>query len=148
MSTILFFALLAPACSVYRSSSGLFDLKSLQEVKIIDSGRLYSTYDFDKYEREELRQQLTPEQLELVEKYHKEDAWPPAISTFEKREEVRPLISGYRAFIVAQLDDKYVLIIPARLNKKMPSGMRPDRDIFFVISKSAVSMIGTEVGKK
>lgn len=138
LSTILLLFMIMPACSVYRSSSGLFDIKGLKEVQIVDSRHLYSTYDIDKYEREELLRQLSEEQFELVEKYHREDSWPEAISSFEKREKVRPMINNYRAFILAEMDDKYILIIPARANRHMPMGFRPKHDVFFIISRSAV----------
>ena len=138
LSTIVLIFMIMPACSVYRSSSGLVDIRSLKEVQIKDSRRLYSTYDIDKYERKQLSTVLDPELLELVEKYHREDSWPEAISTFEKREKVRPMIENYRAFILAEMDDNYILIIPARANRHMPPGFRPKQDLFFIISRTAV----------
>lgn len=138
LSTIFLIFMILPSCSVYRSSSGLIDIKGLKEVQIQDSGRLYSTYDIDKYEREELLGQLSEEALELVEKYHREDSWPEAISNFEKREKVRSMIKNYRAFILAEMGDKYILIIPARANRRMPLGFRPKHDVFFIISRTAV----------
>ena len=138
LSTIVLIFMILPACSVYRSSSGLIDIRDLKEVQIKDSRRLYSTYDIDKYEREQLSRVLDPEVLELVEKYHREDSWPEAISTFEKREKVRSMIENYRAFLLAEMDDKYILIIPARANRRMPLSFRPKRDVFFIISRTAV----------
>lgn len=139
MCAALFFAVLLTDCNPYKSTSGLIDIKGLEPVQIKDSAFLYSTYRLTESDKEALREEWSGEVVALVEKYAHEDAWPPAIDNFRSREKIRAQINGYVALALGEIEDKYVLIIPARLNEELPRNMRPERDIFFIMGKEGVA---------
>jgi hypothetical protein len=46
----------------------------------------------------------------------------------------------YKARLLARCGDKVILVVPAELNRKAPSGLRPFMDIYLVYSTSAVQV--------
>ena len=109
-----------------------------KRVVIIDSGELYSTYIFTESEEEDIRAQVSASVMQEILDYHTEDSWPRDIASLESRENNRPAISSYMAYQVAKTGEKVILYVPARKNKKLPDGLRPKRDFYFVIGTEGV----------
>jgi Skp family chaperone for outer membrane proteins len=121
-------------------STSLFaQFKTKKSAKIIDPGQLYSSYNLSKEEESTIRKQVGDEALSLIKNACHENKWPTGISAFDDRQKAKEIVKKYKAFIVAEFGDKYVLWIPAKKNHKMPEEMQSRNDFFFIIGKKGVS---------
>lgn len=118
------------------NTSPLFAQK--QRVIITDSGELYSTYVFTTSEEEDIKNQVSAAAFREIMDYHTEDSWPSDIGSLKSRESNRPAISSYIAYQVAKTGNKAILYISAKKNKKLPEGLRPKRDFYFVIGTEGI----------
>ncbi|MFN0202140.1 MAG: hypothetical protein ACKVTZ_11505 [Bacteroidia bacterium] len=117
--------------------------KHCPKVKIIDAGEMYATYDLARSPRDQnmLREQgLSDEALRLIIVQSKEAAWNMAISQVEERERQREAFTKFNAYLVGDLADKYVLVVPKNKNQKQPSYLIPDKDMYLIIGKNGVSL--------
>jgi len=107
-------------------------------VKIIDPGELYSTYEFTEDEKAELKKQVKEAEYDKILNHYTEKKWPAGIDDLNERTDNPDKIKQYKVWIIATLQDKYVLKIPSAKNKHMPDEMVDDFDFYFVIGKSGV----------
>ena len=108
--------------------------------KITDSGDLYSTYSWDEpKDKESLERQLGVRYAADVIKYSHEDNWPSGIATLDGRNANRAELNSYNIEQVADLGDKYVVVVSPTQNRDKPSNMKPSRDIYLIIAKTGVT---------
>jgi hypothetical protein len=127
--------------TVTSSSSVTWDLENLSEVKIVNVGRLYSTYNLSTdYDAQSTlkNQAISQAKLDDIIMYSTEKNWPEGINTFADRSGHWEDIARYRVWVVGSFDDKVVLLIPKSKNLHMPPDYRPTRDIYFVIGDDGV----------
>jgi hypothetical protein len=116
---------------------------------IKSTGGLYSGFKMEENAAAaSLRSQLGSSRFDEIAKYSKEENWPEGISTFSNRESNRSQMNDYKAYKVANVDDKFILHIPAAENKFMPYALQPQHDIYFVINATDVLLSNTESPKK
>lgn len=117
--------------------SNVFAQKA-KPVKIIDPGELYSTYELLQTEKDEIYKQVNPAEYEQILKYCTEESWPEGINTLDERLAHVDGILSYKIFKVAELDESFILKIPAKQNSKMKGDLKPKHDFYFIISKKGV----------
>jgi|GEM_PF-2306709 len=139
MRTLVLFLLVACAGLTGLQAQSI-KYKKLAKVKITDAGELYSNYEWSSEEREGVKAQLKDQALvDLVEKYSKDSDWPENMKDFEWRIANPEKIQSLKVRLVATMgDDKYLLIVPAKENKKAPFPVK--RDMFILIRKVAVQV--------
>lgn len=121
-------------------STSLFaQFKAKRSVKISDPGQLYSSYNLSREDENAIRKQVGDEGLSLIKSACHEEQWPKGIAAFDDRQKAREKIKQYKAFVVAQFSDKYILWIPAKKNKRMDDEMKSPNDFFFIVGKKGVS---------
>jgi hypothetical protein len=113
-----------------------------QGAKVSDFGSLYSTYGDDDL-RTGLSGKFSATKLAFIVENATESAWPDGIATLDKRNENRSKMYDYKLYKVTTFgSDSYTLLMaPAAENKHMQSDMRPDHDIYFVVSTDVVSVV-------
>jgi hypothetical protein len=117
----------------------LFDGKKAKTVLIADLGELFSTYNMNGSEKEEVRNQLTNKDLlDEIITYSKEAEWPEAVNSLEKRLKVRSTIMKYHFYKVAQFGDKTIISVPKEKNKHMPAGFIPAGPMYMVFATNVV----------
>lgn len=107
-------------------------------IKIVDPGELYSTYDLQQTEKDEISKQVKSGEYEYILTHCNEDSWPEGINTLDERLENVEAIKNYKAFKVAKLDAIYVVKIPAKDNKKIKGDMKPEHDFYFIIGEKGI----------
>jgi len=113
--------------------------KKCMRTEITDPGEFYSTYDFEQSDLDMLKTAgVKDATIELVKKYHTEDAWPAQLGNFDVRIDNPDKIKTYVVYILADMGDKYLLVAPAKYNKAIGEGWAPAQDIYFVIGKVGV----------
>ncbi len=119
-----------------------FSLKAQTKVTIYDSGELYSTYSFadNKSASDEVRKKVGEDLFKKILESCNESAWPKGISTLESRNQNRERIKSYVAYLVTRFDNDQMIVLrlPAKENSAMPSNMKPEKDIFFIMAASAI----------
>lgn len=108
-------------------------------VEILETGGLMSTPSFSAEESEAILKTVPAIWWPEIQKLVNESSWPEGISTLSGRNNVRPEMNNYRAFIVAEYGSTVLLHLPAIANQHMEPPLRPEKDIFFLIAKSSVS---------
>lgn len=117
--------------------------RNLPKAKILKADGVYATYSIDDVPAamESLdKQGLSKAEIEAVVFRSHERNWPEGIESFEKRYPKLPQVKKYKAFRLAQWEDKVLLVIPAEINKKAAVGLRPYLDIYMVFDASAVKV--------
>jgi hypothetical protein len=85
-------------------------------------------------------QGLSRPEIEAVIFRSHERNWPDGIDSFDERYPRLTEMKKYKARLLARCGDKVILVVPAELNRKAPSGLRPFMDIYLVYSTSAVQV--------
>ncbi len=109
-----------------------------KKVEILDPGKLYSTYNLDPEELDELYAQgFSEQQVEHIGKMSHEDYWPAKMAELDSRLDNRTTIKEYTVYRIGYLKeqspDKSILWVRAKKNKKMPAGFAPKEDFFIII---------------
>ncbi len=113
--------------------------------KITDSYGIWTDFDLrTKPDAEKFRGQVGSALFEeIANNCNEKKGWPGAISSYEERNKVRDQILKYVCYQIGEVDDKWVLRVPAEENKFLPYGVRPDHDIYFMVRKTDVQLTGT-----
>lgn len=108
-------------------------------VEIIVPGDLFSTYDLNDGEIEMLKiQKVNTVLMEKIVNNHKEDAWPSSFGNLDQRIANPEIVKSYVVYKLADLEDKVVLIVPAKYNKDKDGGWSLSKDIFLIMNKSGI----------
>lgn len=119
-----------------------FDGKKLQQVAVTDMGDLYSTYKFTEADKQELGAQFqNKDVVSQIITYSKEENWPDAINSLEKRLKARATLLRYRFYKVAVIGNKTILTLPPQKNRHMPYGFVPAGIMYMVIKSSSVKAL-------
>lgn len=113
--------------------------KKYKAVKITDPGELYSTYDFEDEEASELKKTLGAALFENINANHTETTWPEKFGDFDTRIDNEEKTKAYKVFLVAELGEKNILVVPAKYNKGMGDGYTSSKDFYIVIGNSGLS---------
>lgn len=109
-----------------------------KKATIVDPGELYSTYQFDETELEMLSAAVGNTLAGRVNENHTEDRFPVAMQDLDARTDNPERMKAFRVYKLARLDDKWVLVVPAKYNKHQPSGWAPQQDFFLVMRAEGV----------
>lgn len=134
---LIIFVLSSCKSSYYTLSDGT----KCKQVKISDPSELYSTYCLAKSPRDQqalLAQGISETQLQEINNYSLETAFPLALTQLEQREKLWEAMKKYNAYYVGSFADKNLLVIPPSRNQKIPKYLIPDRDIYFIIGENGV----------
>ena len=102
-------------------------------------GDLYSTYKFTDADKQELSSQLQNKELvNQIITYSKEENWPDAINSLDKRLKARATMLKYHFYKVASFGNKTILTLPPQKNRHMPYGFVPAGTMYMVIKSSSV----------
>lgn len=74
--------------------------------------------------------------------------WPGAIASYTERNKVRDQMLKYVCYQIGEIDDKWILRVPASENGFLPYGVRPEHDIFFMVRKTDVDLTGSPVNTR
>ena len=134
--TLLFFTtLLADA----QSKKYKVDGKKCVRMELMDAGEFYSTFTIDAAEIETLKaQKVKPILMDHIINNHTEDKWPSELANLDTRFNYPEKVNSYVVFKVAKLNDKYILVVPARFNNDNGEGWASTNDIFFVVGEKGV----------
>lgn len=114
--------------------------------KVKDSFGIWTDFDLrSKSDAAQVKAKLGYAVFEEVANYCSEKSWPAGISSFTEREKVRSEMKQYVCYQIAESDDKWILLVPASENSFQPYGIRPTRDIYFVVRKTDVDLSGTPI---
>jgi hypothetical protein len=114
--------------------------------KVKDSFGIWTDFDLrSKSDAAQVKAKLGYAVFEDVANYCSEKSWPAGISSFTEREKVRSEMKQYVCYQIAESDDKWILLVPASENTFQPYGIRPTRDVYFVVRKSDVDLSGTPI---
>ena len=118
------------------SISALFAQKRVK-VSIIDPGQLYSTYEFSEGE---LEATSLPAKIQKdIITYGVESNWPESIQGLGFRTDNPEKMKKYKVYKIAEINEnRCILVVPAKENKKMPKGMKPSRDIYFIMGLDGI----------
>jgi hypothetical protein len=115
------------------------DGKKLQQVTVKDMGDLFSTYKFSDADKEQLTAQLlNTDLINQIITYSKEENWPDAVNSLEKRLKARATMVQYHFYKVAVMGNKTILTVPAQKNRHMPYGFVPAGMMYIVVKSSSV----------
>lgn len=108
------------------------------KVVLTDPGQLYSTYNFNANDSATVRSALSGDEklTGIVIEYSRENKWPDGLNTLSDRMSRKETIQSFKVYKVADLGDRYVLMVPMKKNKK--TGISFTSDIFLVVGKSGV----------
>lgn len=115
-----------------------------QRVRIVNSGQLYSTYNYetDDDAMAAVEGAIPASEIDnFLEKVH-EDAWPSGISTLDAWEINRDAMNNYVCYYVAEFGERVILWVPASENRSMPTNLRPTYDIYFTIGMDGTDYTG------
>lgn len=133
---VFFLSFIVVSCN----KSFFFDGKKIREVMITDLGEMYSTYNFNSSEKEELGRQLNNKALvDEITRYSKESTWPDAVNTLDERLNSRTTMMKYHFYKVAVLGSKTIVSIPKDKNGHMPAGFRPNGPMYMIFASSVVA---------
>jgi USP8 interacting len=117
----------------------VFDGRKLQEVTVSDMGDLFSTYKLTDADKKELSEQLKNKaMLDQILTYSKEENWPDAVNTLNKRLSARTTMTKYRFFKVGAIGNKTIVSVPAEKNRHMPYGFVPAGVMYMVFKSSSL----------
>ncbi len=117
------------------------DGRKCPRVEITDPGEFYSTYDFEDGEVELMKiDNIKPVLLEKIEANHTETSWPSALAKLDNRTSNPDKVKSYVVYSVAKINDKYILVVPAKYNSDKEEGWAPSHDIFFVVGQSGIQV--------
>lgn len=113
--------------------------------KIKDTYGIWTDFNLrTKTDAPQLRKQIGDALFEqIANNCNETSGWPGAITSYEERNKVRDQMLKYICYQIAEVDDKWILRVPAAENNFLPYGVRPDHDIFFAIGKSYVDLTGS-----
>ena len=105
--------------------------------KIKDTYGIWTDFNLrTKADADKLRTQIGSTLFEEIAKNCNETSgWPGAISSYTERNKVRDQMLKYVCYQIAEIDDKWILRVPATENSFLPYGVRPDHDIFLWCAK-------------
>ncbi len=113
--------------------------KKCPRVEIIEPGDLFSTYDLNDGEIEMMKiEGINAPLLEKIISTHTEDSWPTAFGSLDQRIANPDKIKAYAVYKVATIEDKVILVVPAKFNKDKDAGWALTKDVFIVINKSGI----------
>lgn len=102
-------------------------------------GDLYSTYKFTDADKQELSAQFqNKDVVNQIITYSKEENWPDAINSLDKRLKARATMLKYHFYKVASFGNKTILTLPPQKNRHMPYGFVPAGTMYMVIKSSSV----------
>lgn len=112
--------------------------------KIKNSYAIWTDFDLrKKADAVAFKNSVGPDLFEqIADNCNETSGWPGAISSYEERNKVRDQMDKYVCYYIGEVDDKYVLRVPVAENKFLPYGVRPEHDIFFVVTKGDVDLTG------
>lgn len=114
--------------------------------RVKDSFGIWTDFDLrTKADAGQVKAKLGSAAFEDVANYCNEKSWPAGIGSYTEREKVRTEMKQYVCYQIGESDDKWILVVPAADNGFQPYGMRPTRDIYFVVRKSDVDLSGTPI---
>lgn len=108
-------------------------------VEIVTPGDLYSNYQMSDGDVEMM--QIDGIKDFLIEKIKKncvESAWPEKLASFESRLDNPDIIKKYVVYKVIEINDKVILVAPAKYNQNLEAGWSLTKDIYFVFNAKAV----------
>lgn len=104
-----------------------------------DMGDLFSTYKLSDTDKKELSNQLQNKALlDQIVTYSKEENWPDAVNTLNKRLNARTTMMKYRFFKVGSIGNKTIVSVPADKNRHMPYGFVPAGVMYMVFKSSTL----------
>lgn len=115
------------------------------KAKIVYTGALFSTYDFDadaKSLKSAIKTQGCTSLLADIINYSFETNWPSDISTFDSRDNHRTDMKDYNVYKIVATSDVCILMVPASENRHMSATMRPERDIYFIMELKGANYDG------
>jgi len=113
--------------------------KKCSRVEIIEPGDLFSTYDLNDGEIEMMKiQGVNAPLLEKIINTHTEDSWPASLGSLDQRIANPDKIKDYAVYKLATIEDKVILVAPAKFNQNKESGWALTKDIFIVMYKSGI----------
>jgi len=134
-----------PDAPRYQSSSTATVTKG-PRAKVKDSFGIWTDFDLrSKSDAAQVKAKLGSTVFEEVANYCSEKSWPSGIGSFTEREKVRSEMKQYVCYQIAESDDKWILLVPAAENSFQPYGIRPTRDIYFVVRKTDVELSGAAI---
>lgn len=102
-------------------------------------GEMYSTYNMNNPEKEELGRQLKNKALvDEIDRYTKENTWPDAINTLDDRIKNRALMTKYHFYKVGTVGNKTIVVIPKEKNAHMSAGFIPAGPLYIIFASSVV----------
>lgn len=115
--------------------------KKFMKVVLADPGQLYSTYQFDSGDSNAVSVAMKGKKdlTNMVIEYSREDNWPDGLNTLDDRLALKEILITLKVYLIADLGDKYLIIVPQKVNRK--TRIPFTRDIFFVVGKSGVELI-------
>ncbi|MFN0203646.1 MAG: hypothetical protein ACKVTZ_19120 [Bacteroidia bacterium] len=132
---------------ILQSCAPKWDPRKYRAVKITDSELIYSTYDLNKKEHEKDKLILTkkrklPDSLfKKITTGYNETRWPPALQTPQLRYDNRRKLKFYKAYIITEFKNKYIVYVPNKENKGsivLPPEMMSDKDFYMIVGKGNV----------
>jgi hypothetical protein len=118
--------------------------KKFPAVIIVDPGQLCSTYTEHDIKPEEIQELvsssgLTQDQVNVILQKSFETNWTNAMKDFSVRQAHQDIIKQYKAFLIGQFGNKYLLVIPSKLNGNLANGFVATEDFYIVVVKNGVT---------
>ncbi|MFZ1635845.1 MAG: hypothetical protein WAT43_18310 [Chitinophagales bacterium] len=108
-------------------------------VEIITPGGLFSNYELSDGDVEMMKiDGIKDFLIEKIKKNGSEKGWPVKLASFEMRMANPDALKKYVVYKVIQLDDKVILVAPAKYNQDLEAGWSLTKDIYFVMYANAV----------
>ena len=117
--------------------------RTLPVAKIIKADDLYATYDLSKDSDAMAAMEnagLSRPEIEAVIFRSHERNWPEGIDSFDERYPRLQELQKLKARQLTRWNDKVLLVMPAELNKKAPTTLKPYLDIYLVYGTTAVQV--------
>lgn len=106
---------------------------------IVKPGSMYTTYKFSPEDEDKIIGVVGNDEFNRIDANCRETAWPDGISNLTAFFDNEQEIKDYTVYFVCRFaDNKVLLRVPAGENKLMPSRMRPDNTIYFIIGEDGV----------
>lgn len=119
------------------------DPSSLTAVKITEPDRLHSTYDLRGTEQAMAALEglgLDRPAIDRIVDHADENSWPEDLGSIFFRALHPDQLVRIQGRLLAGWDDLVLVLVAASENTHLPTGMRPDRDIYMVYDRVAVEM--------
>lgn len=108
-----------------------------EAITVTDFGELYSTYEITADDERVIIEQTSAPELRKIKTAYTETQWPSSINTLDGRNANRDKMYKYSLYKVATLSSGAIIVCaPAAENIHMPEGLKPSKDLYFVVGAS------------